>query len=365
VLVSRSTDRGRKWSEPIPLIADTDPTVVDDKESITADPHDSRLVYAVWDRLVFSDATQTFENGGPTWFSRTTNGGESWEKARIIYDPGFDAQTISNQIVVLPSGDLVDVFVLVTQANEAISNFFVAVVRSSNKGVTWSKPTIVNTLQSIGVVDPKTGEPLRTGDIIPDIAVDSESGRLYLSWQDARFSALKRDGIVLSTSKDGGVTWSAPVQVNKAASVQAFTAAVQVADDGALGLTYYDFRNDNADPKVLLTDYWKIVSHDSGKTFKETHVAGPFDMRTAPFARGFFVGDYEGLGHVGDAFLPFFVLANSGNVTNRTDVFAAQVGGEDQQGGSGNEGAGSEQVNTQPRPAQELVRSHRESRGNR
>ncbi|MDQ6675329.1 MAG: glycoside hydrolase, partial [Chloroflexota bacterium] len=47
ILVSRSINEGRTWSEPIPLIADTDPTVVDDKESITADPKDSRLVYAV------------------------------------------------------------------------------------------------------------------------------------------------------------------------------------------------------------------------------------------------------------------------------------------------------------------------------
>src|SRR5207245_4768308 len=70
-------------------------------------------------------------------------------------------------------------------------------------------------LRSIGIVDIKTGEPLRTGDIIPEIAVDNDSGALYVVWQDARFSGLTRDGIAFSRSADGGLTWSNPVQINK------------------------------------------------------------------------------------------------------------------------------------------------------
>ena len=48
-------------------------------------------------------------------------------------------------------------------------------------------------------------------------------------------------------------------------------------------------------------------------------------MLTAPFAVGFFVGDYEGLDASGTTFHPFFVAANSGNTANRTDVFATTV----------------------------------------
>jgi hypothetical protein len=46
-------------------------------------------------------------------------------------------------------------------------------------------------------------------------------------------------------------------------------------------------------------------------------------MRTAPKAGGFFLGDYEGLGVSGSAFTPFFVATNSGNTSNRTDVFSS------------------------------------------
>jgi hypothetical protein len=38
-----------------------------------------------------------------------------------------------------------------------------------------------------------------------------------------------------------------------------------------------------------------------------------------------FVGDYEGLAHVGDTFVPFFVQANSGNTANPSDVFVTQA----------------------------------------
>jgi hypothetical protein len=43
-------------------------------------------------------------------------------------------------------------------------------------------------------------------------------------------------------------------------------------------------------------------------------------MRTAPVARGYFVGDYTGLDHHGTAFHAAWVEANDGNTFNRTDV---------------------------------------------
>lgn len=63
----------------------------------------------MWDRLEIpqeqADAA-AFENTigfrGPTFFTRTTDGGASWEEARMIFDPGQENQTIGNQIAVLP-----------------------------------------------------------------------------------------------------------------------------------------------------------------------------------------------------------------------------------------------------------------------
>ncbi len=79
-----------------------------DKESITADPRDPRLVYAVWDRLVLN-AAGTATVTGNTEFTRSTNGGRSWEPVRILFNPGIGNQTIANQIVVGPNGTLYNV----------------------------------------------------------------------------------------------------------------------------------------------------------------------------------------------------------------------------------------------------------------
>jgi Neuraminidase (sialidase) len=253
----------------------------------------------------------------------------------MIYDPGQVNQTIGNQIVVLPNGTLVNVFDLIYNFKNTnkLRGHNVAVMRSTDKGKTWSSPTIVSKLGQVQVTDPDTGQLVRTGDIIPDVAVDETigtptSGNLYLVWQDARFSGGAHDGIAFSKSTDGGRTWSNPVRINQVPSVSAFTATVHVADDGTIGVSYYDFRN-NTTSEPLDTDYWLVHSHDGGATWTdENHIGGPFDMKWAPDSpgKGFFVGDYEGLTAVGNSFLPFFVQANSGNADNRTDVYITRVG---------------------------------------
>jgi hypothetical protein len=100
--------------------------------------------------------------------------------------------------------------------------------------------------------------------------------------------------------------------------------AVDVSSDGTIGVSYYDFRNNTAAPG-LPTDVWLAHSHDAAASWGEQHLGGPFDMETAPFARGFFVGDYEGLTTIGRDFLAFFVMANTGSLANRTDVFSVRA----------------------------------------
>jgi len=132
-----------------------------------------------------------------------------------------------------------------------------------------------------------------------------------------------------------------------------------VAEDGAIGVTYYDFRKDTAARAVLLTNYWLTQSTDGGQTFHESGVAGPFYMPTTPVARGFFIGDYEGLGVLGESLLPFFVQTNSGNLKNRTDVFAA-LSKEDGDFSGNNR----EEINASPKSPRDLVKTHREVRAN-
>lgn len=313
MLASRSLDGGLTWSDPLTLIRDGS-SFFNDKNTITADPGNPQLVYAVWDRLTASGAA-------PTYFARSTDAGVSWEPARAIHDPGATSQTVGNVIAVLPNGTLINLLTQIDTPAGGTASAFLAVLRSTDKGATWSGPVRIADLLAIGARDPDTGTAVRDGSILAQIAVDS-GGRLVVVWQDARFSGGVHDGIALARSVDGGLTWSAPTRVNNNGTVQAFTPTVHVRDDGMIGVTYYDFSSNTADPTTLPTDYWLTRSVDA-VTWRDHRVAGPFDLTTAPDAGGLFLGDYQSLSSVDLTFIPFFVQTNSGNLDNRTDVFVA------------------------------------------
>lgn len=316
ILVNRSTDGGATWRNTITLIRDGE-NFFNDKNTITADPNDSRFVYAVWDRL---SSTTT----GPAYFSRSTDGGATWETARAIYDPGTNNQTIGNLIAVLPNGILVNLYLNLTGAANGTFTSAAEVIRSTDNGATWSAPIRIADSLAVGTRDPDSNTPVRDSTLVPQIAA-APNGSLYVVWQDGRFSNGARDGIALSRSNDGGLTWSAPVQVNSNPAVAAFTPFVHVRGDGMIGVTYFDFRSNTAAAATLPTDYWLARSTDT-TTWQENRVA-QFDLAFAPRSNGtptsaYFIGDYQGLTSIGTLFVPFFAQTNNDN-NNRTDIFAA------------------------------------------
>jgi len=318
MLVARSEDGGLTWASPVTLIREVGPAA-NDKGSITADPRDARFVYAVWDRL-------TDEQHGPTWLARTVDGGRNWEPAQSIYDAGPRSQTIGNQILVLPDGDLVNCFTQIDVSATGAASATLRVINSSDRGATWSGPRTIADLLSIGARDPETGQPIRDGSILGSFAVDV-AGNLYAVWQDSRFSSGARDGIAFARSVDGGHTWSAALRINGDPTVQAFVPTVHVRDDGVIGVTYYDLRSNTVNANTLPTDYWLATSAD-GNDWTETRISETFDLATAPVAGGLFLGDYMGFASVDRDFLVLFVMTNGITAGNRTDVFLAPVASE-------------------------------------
>jgi hypothetical protein len=353
VLVSKSaaSAHGLSWTAPTTVRADPSPTgtITNDKESITADPTTSNNVYAVWDRLV-SPSQQAASRGfirsiaftGPTWFSRTTDAGSSWDTARIIFDPGEKNQTIANQIVVTPADELVDGFNLIDtdggrSPTMASALNQVAVIRSFDQGQTWTEPTIVDRIHfaPVSLVLPNgQTAPVRTGDVIPEFAVNRASGAIYAVWQDGRFGGKAQ--VAFSQSTDGGASWSQTIHINAPASygLQVFTPMVHVADDGTIGVSYYQFDKDlNGATTTHLVHCQPSTQDCSGaagwNANGDTTIGGKFQMSTAPFANGFFVGDYEGLTDMAAAnpggFRPFFVMAEPQASAPPTDPFTRTV----------------------------------------
>src|SRR5262249_54354166 len=178
------------------------------------------------------------------------------------------------------------------------------------------------TPQHVDVTDPDTGQPLRTAFpvLAPDVSGDPSNGNLYAVWEDGRWSGGQHDAIAFSMSTDAGFTWSEPIQINQTptniepGNQQAFLPTIQVAQDGTVGVTYYDFRFNDPQPG-LATDYWFVYARpddpggltDPANWAHELRLTNrSFDMERAPNARGFFVGDYVGLASAGNNFRAFW-----------------------------------------------------------
>jgi hypothetical protein len=347
VAAATSTNGGASWgnAQLIKFDQGTSPVFqvsqfFNDKESVTADPRPTHAgtAYVVWDRLVAPSASpdaalRAHAFRGPTWFSKTIDGGKTWTGTRAIFDPGERSQTIGNIVVVDPrNGTLYDFFEqFQTTGNPAVAprGLSVGFVKSTDGGDTWSSVTTVSNQVVANDTDPNTGAVLRTGAGLPSAAVDPATGQLYVTWTDARFTSGAVNQAVISTSTNGGASWSSPALVSTTtpANRAAFTVNVAVNASGTVGVTYYDLRDlANTNTTTLPTNLWAKTSTDHGASFgADIHLSGPFNDLVAPLAGGLMLGDYSGLDVSGTAFESFFVQTNcsdSSCTANRTDVFS-------------------------------------------
>jgi hypothetical protein len=346
VLVNKSTDGGLTWSQPINLVTAT-AKGENDKPSITADPTDSRFVYATWTRRsggVFNANTSV------TCFARSIDGGQTWQPEQVIHvAPGTDFDW-GQQIVVLPDGTLIDSF---TEGQFKQNNPGVlTLLRSSDHGQTWSGPiaAVVQLPQFdhytnppfAPITDPDTGHTVMAQPQFASVGVDRTTGNLYAVWIDGRFSNFQYNSIALSISSDGGFTWSQPIQVNQTpntvppADRQAWNPSVAVAADGSVAVTYYDFRNNTPAPGCL-TDYWLASWHPTPgapvtdpSNWSEVRLTDTsFDLEQAPVflevtnvaaAGAYWLGEYEGLAAAGNDFVAVWGMPD-GSAANQESIF--------------------------------------------
>ena len=328
--VSVSTTGGRNWERPIAVIRENIADVSDERPSVTADPTRAHTAYLVWARHRSAPASTA---AGAVYYSSTRDGGQHWSAPRAIYETAIGMQTSANQIVVMPNGELVNVFneLALDAGSKHPRHDRIAVIRSSDGGATWSQPTTLATSAVAGVADPRTGELIRAGDSFTDIAVDPRPGTdtVYAVWADSRFTDGRSQQIVLAKSTDGGRSWAGPVAVAANPRVQEFVPSVAVNSLGEVAVTYYSFAAGEPTSAALLTHYWIALSKDGGKNWTPAQqlTRDPFDLRTAPFNRGLFLGEYQGLAAAGPGFIAVAALGNGRSLENRTDIYAIRAPG--------------------------------------
>ncbi len=230
VAVNRGTFDGSgnlTWGPPTFINPTTSPAILNDKEWIAADAHTSSpfrdRVYVSWTRFIFNAHNGNYVQS-PIDFAFSTDGGKTFSTPQLIsgnvlFDQG-------SRPIVGPDGTVYVFFEGSTRLATLSSTY---VVKSTDGGVTWSKPVAVAPLVDIVPLDDAVFRvnSFPAADVAPN-------GDLYVAWS----SQLSDSGglcptstnvgchsaALYSKSTDGAATWSVPALIFPALDAQNRTA---------------------------------------------------------------------------------------------------------------------------------------------
>jgi hypothetical protein len=311
---SRSRDGGRHWTRTTPISATSKRT---ERMVVTADPRRPGHAYAAWfDR----DPALPLPLDGTLLFARTTNSASSWSAPVTVDAAPPNGLDLSGQVLVLRDGSLLAVFARLEILDDGTYVNRLLTSRSPDLGRTWPRPHVVASEPIQPFTDPETGQPLSNQDMSYFSAATAPDGTLYVAWD--RDTSATSGTVEFVSSSNGGRTWTGPRAI-PGISAFAFEPAIAVDGNGTLGVLWYDNRRDRVGDDETTTDVWFAASRDRGRTWRHTHVAGSFDLRTAPNGR---LGEYQGLAAIGrHGFAAVFTMAAPQARNGPSDIFFARI----------------------------------------
>jgi BNR repeat-like domain/BNR/Asp-box repeat len=293
VYVARSTD-GVHWSTPVDVaggpILDKDWLVCDNS---TTSPFRGRC---------YAEYTDDQQNETVSQFS--TDGGATWSTP--VHST---TALVGTQPVVRADGTLV--VVAGDYIGDAALTGSIVAVRSTDGGLTFTRTTVSNLVAH-------DNDPMRAVSL-PSVDIDS-AGTIYAVWHDCRFrTGCTENDMVLSTSPDGGLTWTAPTRVPIAplsSNLDVFIPglAADPTRPGHLALVYASFTSTACRSGACTLGIGFTTSNDGGATWStpERLDAQPFSTNWLPRAEGGrMVGDYFSTSFAGDRVVPVFALATT------------------------------------------------------
>jgi hypothetical protein len=278
IFVSRSTDGGTTWTEPVSIPPPPTSKVDLDKNWTVCDNTTSSRFYG----HCYTEF-DNFAQGDLEYMSTSTDGGRTW--SRPVATAGND-KGLGGQPLVQPNGTVVVPF-------ESL-NGKEAAFRSTDGGVTWSRAVTISAIRSAAV-----GGSLRTSPL-PSAEIDG-AGNVFVAWQDCRFRKnCTSNDIVFSTSSDG-VAWSAVkrVPIDSVTSgadhfIPGIAVDMRTSGPGAhVALAYYFYPDATCTGGCQLSAGY-ISSPDGGSHWGNAiRVTGPMSLTDiANTSQGRMVGDY-------------------------------------------------------------------------
>ena len=286
---SYSTNNGLTWSANVQVSSNAN----DDKNLATSNDVAPYLgqSYMAWTRFVGSVA-----NG---FFSRTTDGGVTWSAPLQLntsvghYAQGHDLGKVG------PAGQIYVCWTAGIQSSPFTEDY-VGFSRSTDGGLTFT--TTENIYDVNGSRSASfNGWGIRTNGF-PRMDCDRSGGPrngwIYILTDELNLAPAGSDAdVILHSSTNNGVTWSAGVRVNQDAlnngKVQ-FFPCIRVDEAGNVNVVYYDNRNF---PSVGDScSVYMSTSTDGGFTWADIEVADHhFRPKNTPGLGGGYMGDYLGV----------------------------------------------------------------------
>jgi hypothetical protein len=251
------------WSSPV-IVTKQNSALFSDKPNIWADNASSSPFFGnLYEcNIAFRSNHGTPE---PVVFSRSTDGGKTFQKSAQLTQAAGNAQQIGRQGCAIRTDSHGTVYVFFEGAVKKQS--VQEMTRSFDGGKRFERPRAVASVADVGVFDPVQSDIVFDGvtgartDSFPsvDIANGAPTGSgatnvIALTWADAS-AGLNHEQALVRLSGDGGSTWTSPVNAAESRDRPDFPA-VALAPDGSELYIVYDgfktpFQSTNDSPRLF------------------------------------------------------------------------------------------------------------------
>jgi hypothetical protein len=310
VSVSKSTDGGMTFGDPVEVVSKDGFFHFIDKPWMATDPSNPNKLYVTYTDF---DFTGTICSGLRLGIElvRSTDGGATWSAPTVIDNGCYPNTDQGSNVAVDGAGN---VYVAWEQFPAAIPTNEIDIVKSTNGGATFGPKVAIAIVTPVGHTSAGLLQGGFRNNEFPMLAIDRSraNGPIYATWNDGRFVQIPDafppgvSGVtynfgdaLVSRSNDGGATWSAAVKVNNnknAASspgTDHYLPGIAVDHNGAVGVCWYDRRRD---PENFLIDRECAVSRNGGQTWRNHRITSEsFSPSIAAdlLVNPVYMGDYD------------------------------------------------------------------------